>query len=378
MPTRSAPSSSGREEGRATKKVKRSNSTSGSGSTGGVPPLGKFLASSEKPIRDKAVASLTKFLSAGKLPLKNEDEKEELLGGDLDWDKEWKPDSRLDELEMAKLWKGIYYCFWMSDKPLVQQALAQTLADLTLIVRPKSTKPEKNGRVERVKSTMAFLKGFWVTVCREWVGLDRLRIDKFYLLIRRFIEVGFKVLEREDWDPKAIELYNEVLTSPGGPLHVESAKTPHSLTFHLSDIFLDELERVSTSVSSPTVPLVALLQPYMRTLTVAPSSPIFARLIEKLFKPLLIAFFPPSTKPQPRRRKKDGPPPPRPEYPQILEHCLEAQGEGEAEGEGQTRGEVVAKKVLKSLFEVGGRPEVDEHNRRKIYQFVAESEVDLD
>lgn len=63
----------------------------------------------------------------------------------------------------------------MSDKPLVQQALAQTLADLTLVVRPKSTKPEKNGRVERVKSTLAFLKGFWSTVCREWVGLDRLR-----------------------------------------------------------------------------------------------------------------------------------------------------------------------------------------------------------
>lgn len=38
------------------------------------------------------------------------------------------------------------------------------------------------------------------------------------MLIRRFIEVGFKLLEREEWDPKAIELYNEVLTAPGGPL----------------------------------------------------------------------------------------------------------------------------------------------------------------
>jgi ribosomal RNA-processing protein 1 len=49
------------------------------------------------------------------------------------------------------------------------------------------------------------------------------RIDKFYLLIRRYIEVGFKFLEREEWDPKAIELYNEVLTSPGGPLQYVSA-----------------------------------------------------------------------------------------------------------------------------------------------------------
>jgi ribosomal RNA-processing protein 1 len=42
--------------------------------------------------------------------LKGEDDEEELAVGDLDWDKEWKPDSRLEELEMAKLWKGIYYC----------------------------------------------------------------------------------------------------------------------------------------------------------------------------------------------------------------------------------------------------------------------------
>ena len=115
----------------------------------------------------------------------------------------------------------------------------------------------------------------------------------------------------------------------------------------------------------------------MLTLTVAPSSPIFSRLVENIFKPLLIAFFPPPNKPQPRRRKKDGPPPPRPEYPQILEHCLEAKGESEG-SDGQTVGSTVAKKVLKSLFEVGGQPGVDEHNRRKIYQFVAEWEVDFD
>lgn len=159
-----------------------------------------------------------------------------------------------------------------------------------------------------------------------------------------------------------------------GRYSVESPKTPHSLTFHLTDIVLDELEKVSTNSTSQTVPLVALLQPYMRTLTVAPSSPIFARLIDDLFKPLLTAFFPPPSKPQPRRRKKDGPPPPRPEYPQILDHCFEGKGAGE----GQNVGDAVAKKVLKSLLEVGGQPDVVEHNRRKIYQFVAEWEVDLD
>lgn len=61
----------------------------------------------------------------------------------------------------------------MSDKPLVQQALAQDLANLTLDVRPKSKTAA--GRVERFRAAMCYLRGFWEAVVREWSGLDRLR-----------------------------------------------------------------------------------------------------------------------------------------------------------------------------------------------------------
>ena len=36
------------------------------------------------------------------------------------------------ELEMLKLWKGLFYTFWMSDKPDVQEALAILLSDMVL------------------------------------------------------------------------------------------------------------------------------------------------------------------------------------------------------------------------------------------------------
>ena len=32
--------------------------------------------------------------------------------------------------EMLRLWKGLHYCFWMSDKPLVQEELAEKIASL--------------------------------------------------------------------------------------------------------------------------------------------------------------------------------------------------------------------------------------------------------
>ena len=139
------------------------------------PPLGKFLASSgglfsllrvlcahfdeEKATRDKAVKHLVQFLS--------------------------QPSGRVlsDDLELGKLWKGIFYCafatnhlsttrkstycvlkegFWMSDKPLVQQALATELSEILLKIPDPS-------------SSLLFLKGFWHTVVREWHGIDRLR-----------------------------------------------------------------------------------------------------------------------------------------------------------------------------------------------------------
>ena len=82
---------------------------------------------------------------------------------------------------MAKLWKGIFYCeympfpklhedqandghigFWMSDKPLVQQALATEIADILLAISSLSV-------------SFAFLRGFWESTVKEWNSIDRLR-----------------------------------------------------------------------------------------------------------------------------------------------------------------------------------------------------------
>ncbi|KAG6337072.1 hypothetical protein ID866_2025 [Astraeus odoratus] len=102
-----------------------------------APPLGKYLASSEKKTRDKAVKNLAAFLSSNE-------------------------NNAMSDIEMAKLWKGIFYCFWMSDKPLVQQALASELAELLLTIADTS-------------SSLHFLRGFWSIIVREWHGIDRLR-----------------------------------------------------------------------------------------------------------------------------------------------------------------------------------------------------------
>ena len=64
----------------------------------------------------------------------------------------------------------------MSDKPLVQQALAANLADLLLSIQPKD-------EADRFSAALGFLAGFWRAIVREWQGIDRLRyVASFYAL----------------------------------------------------------------------------------------------------------------------------------------------------------------------------------------------------
>ncbi|KAL4809545.1 nucleolar protein,Nop52-domain-containing protein [Aspergillus unguis] len=116
-------------------------------------PFVRELASSDKKLRDKATDSLSLFLRS-------------------------KTDLSL--LELLKLWKGLFFCFYHSDRPLTQQALARNLSYTLVPSLPRTT-------VHR------FLRAFWITIGREFHAIDRLRLDKYLLLIRSYVGVAFQV-----------------------------------------------------------------------------------------------------------------------------------------------------------------------------------------
>lgn len=70
---------------------------------------------------------------------------------------------------------------WMADKPLYQQKLSDNLAALVPIVW--------------IDNRILFQSTFWETMGREWTGIDILRTDKFYLLMRRFCAAAFRDIQ---------------------------------------------------------------------------------------------------------------------------------------------------------------------------------------
>ncbi|KAG8852684.1 hypothetical protein FRB96_008540 [Tulasnella sp. 330] len=303
--------------------------------------MGKYLASSDKAIRDKAFNSLRLFLSS--------------RGGDL-----------LDDKEMIKLWKGLFFCFWHSDKPLVQQALATDLAGLTLTINSTPT-------------SFQFLKGFWQMMVEQWTKIDHLRLDKFYMLIRRFINASFRFLIKLDWEENYMELYDLMLTGPGGPLFPDDQRIPTSLACHMSDVYLEELEKaINDSEPTPeTIPILDLLYPFMTYSSQISVNSAYKRVMESILDPFLSATTNTVTsdqEPHPKRVKRSSSSTfiPSPDYSAIISRanlrCIHKSIKPETLVVVATPDELRVA-FLKTLFDVASLPDARDVNRKKMYAF---------
>jgi ribosomal RNA-processing protein 1 len=175
-----------------------------------------------------------------------------------------------------RIWKALFYCFWMSDKVPVQRELAERLAGL-INVCPNQEQTEH------------FIRAFYRTMQREWGGIDRLRMDKFYNLIRCFQRETFVYLAKSHWRSESIAWVNAILTK--GPIGLDAegaaghvSKTP-GLQLHMVDIFLEEVtEALNQGITAETWMLV--LEPYIQLLGSAVDKAVFERVYERVFKEL--------------------------------------------------------------------------------------------
>ncbi|KAG8816649.1 hypothetical protein FRC17_000246 [Serendipita sp. 399] len=320
-----------------------------------APPLGKELAATDKKIRDDAVKGLAKFLRTTS-------------------------EKPMSDLEMAKLWKGIFYCFWLSDKPVVQQELAASLADLLLVMNSPS-------------ASFHFLRGFWEAMVREWSGLDYLRIDKYYLLVRKYVNASFRLLIREKWSKSALDEYENILSGRGGPLYPEDRRIPTGLGYHLADIYNDELNKaMGMAETPPPVPLIPLLTPFFKLNALSPAPVTHKRLHSSLFGPLFDALLAhsipadslPNYRPTAsgsalsrdgdgqRRKRARIEPPPLPLASISTNACLQY-GSNESNEEDSIEPTPLPPKelrtgVLKAMFDIASGEDTKEISRKRMYR----------
>ncbi|KAK9494322.1 hypothetical protein V1508DRAFT_395977 [Lipomyces doorenjongii] len=160
----------------------------------------KKLAANDRPTREAGISALETYLVSSQ---------------------------DISQMDFLKVWKGLYYCMWMTDRPKAQRDMALKLPSLLL--------------VSDDANATKFVETFWVTICREWNNIDILRVDKFYLLIRWFVHMMFRRLSQSHWELSLVEKWTDILIKY--PLNSTNASIPDGIRYHMIDIYIDELER---------------------------------------------------------------------------------------------------------------------------------------
>ena len=149
-------------------------------------------------------------------------------------------------------------------------------------------------------------------------------------------------------------------------LSPDDPRVPTSLSYHLADIYLEELDKAlgSPPVDSPLpTPLSTLLLPFITLAARTPTTVTYQRIQSALFDPLLTAFAPRHDSEEPPSRKR-----PRlssPTYPHLASNACTTR----PKEEGALSSATLRKLVLKQIFDVASEPETRDANRRKLYAF---------
>ena len=171
--------------------------------------LARKLAHVDKAVRDAGLENVRSFLQKRVLPCE----------------------------EMMLVWKALFYCHWHSDKPLVQQELARSLSGLLSEVG--------------WSQALVFWTCFYDTMGREWQGIDRLRLDKFYDLCRCMSQAMLTRLKQQAWAPAVLQPFVLALEE-----HV-LRNAALAVTLHFIDYFVADL----TEAQCPTP--ATFLQPVL-------------------------------------------------------------------------------------------------------------------
>ncbi|XP_018345198.1 PREDICTED: ribosomal RNA processing protein 1 homolog isoform X2 [Trachymyrmex septentrionalis] len=165
--------------------------------------IARLLANNDKKVRDKVLKRLNKWLTVRS-----------------------QSSFVFTKTDFMSLWKGLFYCMWMSDKMLIQEELAESLSKLVHCLKSKDT---------IILYTSCALQ----TLAAEWFGIDQYRLDKFSMLVRRILRQTFVVCKNHSWNMEWVTEFSKIFTQLF--LHV---KTGLGFNLHVTEIYLEELAKV--------------------------------------------------------------------------------------------------------------------------------------
>jgi len=229
--------------------------------------------------------------------------------------------------DFLKLWKGLYYCFWLQDKPLLQEELVDNITKLIDSIRDKNQK-------------LLFIEAFYEEVGKEWKSVDQWRMDKYLMFFRRIFRRTLAWLKSVKFNEEDINSVLDILGRLMQNSQIDSY--PIGLKLHLVSIYLDEVDNVGAEQLDVEC-INIFLKPYFNLLGEKSINDIY-------FNAILNEIFT-----------------------LILEYCINnlEMPEVEREGTSEPRLAFDLQKIRDELFNVGKSKSLVAKRRAKIYALVS-------
>ncbi|EFC46128.1 predicted protein [Naegleria gruberi] len=136
-------------------------------------------------------------------------------------------------IDFRKLWKGALYGFWLCDGEFKQHEMAQLLAECIHHVKGGESSPHE--------LPIAFLRAFFDELFETWPRLDKHRMDKYLMLVRKVMQQAFVFLNKTaQYKLEAVEEFIEFILEDG-IFNNEERKLLASLQIHIAELFFLEL-----------------------------------------------------------------------------------------------------------------------------------------
>jgi len=145
-------------------------------------------------------------------------------------------------------------------------------------------------------------------------------------------------------------------------------RVPTSLAFHLSEIYLEELEKALTSSESPPpVPLSTLLLPFIALAARTPTNTTYKHIQSSLFVPLRNLLKSSSGPPSRKKARTSSP-----DYSKLLVNVCASNSDSDQAMDV----DAVRKSILQEIFDVASETETRDANRRRMYAFYKDAVED--
>ena len=183
------------------------------------------------------------------------------------------------------------------------------------------------------------------------------------------------VSQGDSSSPVFLRLYRQKLTDLcvlGFPwLHSPSdPRMPQGLSYHLAEIWLQELDKASAD-STTVVPLKLALDPFLSLAARTPNKVTYQKVQTNLIDPLLSALSPPPESDEPPKPKRPKTNHAEDAFPHLLANsCLSPSDEPLDKSQ-------LRKGVLEYVFEVASQEDSKDSNRRRMYA-ICKANIDED